>query len=201
MTRRRTLVLDAMGVIFGAQDDVAELLVPFVKRHGSTINLGKLSDYYERASLGLLEVDDFWRSLGLDPGVEDEYLAEHELNDGVLDFLAFARNEAIDVWCLSNDVSRWSLKLRKRFALQDLFVDFVISGDIGFRKPSKQAYRYLIDQIGRVPDLFVDDRARNVAAAQCAGIRSVVFGSDDDEYNNVADFEQLMNVVRTIDAC
>lgn len=191
MTRRRTVVLDAMGVIYRAQDDVAELLVPFVKRHGSQINLDNLSALYEQASLGLLDVDDFWRSLGLDPSLEDEYLAGHELNDGLLNFLTFARNAAMDVWCLSNDVSRWSLKLRERFELDELFVDFVISGDIGFRKPSVEAYRHLIDQVGRVPDLFVDDRSRNVKAAQSVGIRSILFGPDEGTNDCVCDFKTL----------
>ena len=30
----RTLVLDAMGVLYQASDGVAELLVPFVRKHG-----------------------------------------------------------------------------------------------------------------------------------------------------------------------
>ena len=30
----QTLILDAMGVLYQAGDDVAELLVPFVRKHG-----------------------------------------------------------------------------------------------------------------------------------------------------------------------
>ena len=199
VTRKRTIVLDAMGVIFRAQDDVVELLLPFLRSHGSSVDENDLLARYEKASLGVRNVDDFWRSFGLDPSVEDEYLASHELNDGVLDFLEFARKDGIDVWCLSNDVSRWSQKLRKRFALESLFVDFVISGDIGVRKPAEQAYRGLIDRIGYVPDLFVDDRARNVLAAESVGISSLRFGIEEDNCNSVLDFEALRSMLRYVD--
>ena len=187
-----------MGVIFRAQDDVAELLIPFVAKCGSSIEEGNLLDLYERSSLGVLDADDFWRELGLDPRIEDEYLTSHKLNEGVLDFLLFAQDNEIDVWCLSNDVSRWSMKLRKRFELEDKFVGFVISGDIGFRKPSGQAYRCLVDQIGSVPDLFVDDRARNVSAAQAAGIPSVCFGPSATKEDTVRDFAELIGMLSSL---
>ena len=195
MTRKRTIVLDAMGVIFRAQDDVAELLVPFINKRGSTMDTNKLNTLYKKTSLGLKNVDEFWRELGLSPDVEDEYLALHELNRGCLDFLAFARKEGLHVWCLSNDVSRWSLKLRERFALHDLFNGFVISGDIGYRKPSEQAYRCLIDRIGYVPDLFVDDRSANVSAAQSIGIRSILFDANPDIKSGTVDFDTLVTFV------
>lgn len=198
MTRKRNIVLDAMGVIYRAQDDVEELLVPFIRSHGASIDTSDLNVLYEKASLGQLDVDQFWRELDLSPTIEDDYLAGHELNEGVLDFLKFARNAGIDVWCLSNDVSRWSRKLRERFALEDLFVDFVISGDIGIRKPSEQAYQCLIDRIGIVPDLFVDDRARNVSAARSAGIRSVLFGPGKGTNDCVCGFKSLVALIDQI---
>ena len=177
MANTRVIVLDAMGVIYRAQDDVAELLVPFVARQGSRADARTVAALYEQASLGHLEADAFWRALGLDPCVEDDYLAGHCLNDGVSAFLELAHGSGIDVWCLSNDVSRWSIKLRERFALDAFFVDFVISGDIGHRKPSAEAYRQLLDRTGRVPELFVDDRPGNVRVARSLGIPSVCFGT------------------------
>lgn len=195
MTAKQTIVLDAMGVIFRAQDDVAELLVPFIRDHGCSIGATDLSELYERASLGHLDVDDFWRALGLDPNIEDEYLAGHDLNDGVLDFLHTVRENGWDVWCLSNDVSRWSIKLRERFMLDSYFAGFVISGDMGFRKPSRQAYRCLIERIGYVPHLFVDDRALNVAAADSIGIRSVRFDSGTTKRGEVRDFKSLKDYI------
>ena len=191
----RVVVLDAMGVMYRAQDDVAELLVPFVEQQGSRAGAREVATLYERASLGHLEADAFWHALGLDPSAEGDYLAGHHLNDGLLPFLESVRRSDIDIWCLSNDVSRWSVKLRERFALDEFFAGFVISGDIGYRKPSKQAYRCLLDRIGAVPDLFVDDRPSNVSVAQSMGIPSVCFGMGCDECGGVEDFAALSALI------
>ena len=191
---RNVIVLDAMGVMYRAQDDVAELLVPFVQRHRPSVPAEDVAARYTEASLGQLDADGFWRSLGLDPSVEDDYLSLHRLTDGLLEFLALARNEGVEVWCLSNDVSRWSLKLRERFRLTGLFAGFVISGDIGHRKPSTEAYRCLLDRLGTTPQLFVDDRPRNITAAQALGIPAFRFGTGCDGPDIAADFTQLIRI-------
>ena len=195
MASTRIIVLDAMGVIYRARDDVAELLVPFVRRHGSRANANDVAALYEKASLGQLDADAFWRALELDPGIEDDYLAGHDLSEGLFAFLESARISGIDVWCLSNDVSRWSVKLRERFGLDGLFADFVISADIGFRKPSEQAFRCLLDRIGGAPELFVDDRPRNVSVARSMGIPSVRFGTGCHEPGAVEDFSALSALI------
>ena len=190
-------MLDAMGVMYRAQDDVAELLVPFVQGHRPSVPAEHVAARYTEASLGQLDANGFWRSLGLHPSVEDDYLSSHRLTEGLLDFLALARSEGMEVWCLSNDVSRWSIKLRDRFALNSLFAGFVISGDIGHRKPSAQAYRCLLDRLGTTPQLFVDDRAHNVAAAQDLGIPAARFDPGGG-LDTVADFMELMRIATTM---
>ncbi len=200
MASARVIVLDAMGVIYRARDDVAELLVPFVERHGSWVGANDVAALYEKASLGHRDADAFWRALDLDPSVEDDYLAGHDLSEGLLAFLEVARSSGIDVWCLSNDISRWSVKLRERFALDGLFADFVISGDIGCRKPSEQAYHCLLDRIGGAPELFVDDRARNVSVARSMGIPSACFGTGCHERGGVKDFAALSALITMSDS-
>ena len=57
------LVLDAMG-LYEAGDDVAELLVPFVGRHGRADLLAEAIDRdYVEASLGRMDTDAFWRRI------------------------------------------------------------------------------------------------------------------------------------------
>ena len=192
---RRVVVLDAMGVMYRAQDDVAELLVPFIQQRRPTVVADDVSARYIEASLGQLDPDAFWRAFGLEPSVEDDYLSQHRLTEGLLDFLILARDSNIEIWCLSNDVARWSRKLRERFALTDLFAGFIISSEIGHRKPSPQAYRCLLDRIGAVPQLFVDDQPRNVKAAQNLGIPSTCFGPAHTTTNSVSGFSELAQIV------
>lgn len=171
----RCLVLDAMGVVFRAADDVTELLVPFVREAGGDVQA--VGSAYLAASLGTLSADDFWRAVGLDPDVEDAYLSGHALVPGAVDLLESARRVGMPVWCLSNDVERWSRKLRARLGIDALFAGAIISSEVGVRKPDPAIYRCLVDRSGFEPQtlLFVDDRPRNVDAAIAAGIPAVRF--------------------------
>ena len=67
--------------------------------------------------------------------MEDAYLARHSLTSDALEFLLAASNAGVAVWCLSNDVARWSTKLRNVFGLDDLLAGAVISSDARVRKP------------------------------------------------------------------
>ena len=169
-----------MGVIFRAGDDVAELLIPFVVRHGGCADTNAISAAYVDASLGRIDADAFWRRVGLDPSLEDAYLATHELMPGADAFIAAARRAELSVWCLSNDVGRWSAKLRTRFALDRAFAGVVVSSDVGFRKPDRAIFDALLARCGHRANelLFVDDRPANVEAAASLGIPSSVFGAD-----------------------
>jgi len=173
----RCVVLDAMGVLFQAADDVAELLIPFVAQAGGTDDPDAIEAAYLEASVGTIDADEFWRVVGLDPSIEDEYLSRHALVPGAEAFLQHAKRKKIPVWCLSNDVGRWSRKLRARFDIEDLLAGAVISSDAHARKPSREIYEYLLTQSGFRPEdvFFVDDRARNIAAALALGIAAEQF--------------------------
>ena len=70
------LVLDAMGVLYQAGDDVAELLVPFVRQRGTaSLSAEDIDRAYVAASLGQVEPADFWKRMGVDAALEDDYLA------------------------------------------------------------------------------------------------------------------------------
>ncbi len=177
----RILALDAMGVLYKSGDDVAELLEPFVLEKDG--DAGAVADAYHAASLGKISADAFWEQVGLSAELEDECLSRHELGAGVETALALA-NELFDgVCCLSNDVSRWSLKLRRRSGLEGHIGAWFISGEMWLRKPDPAIYRQMIDALGGSPNgiRFVDDREKNVAAARAAGIQAVLFTPGEDD--------------------
>ncbi len=169
------LVLDAMGVVFRAADDVAELLLPFVAEHGGSETA--VDAAYLEASLGRIEADEFWRRVGLDAGVEASYLARHALCPGITELLRDAAERDIPVWCLSNDVGRWSRHLRRELGIEACFSGATISSDVGLRKPDAAIYRAMLEAGGYAPGdlLFVDDRDNNVAVARSIGIESIRF--------------------------
>ena len=173
----RCLVLDAMGVHFAAADDVAEILIPFSRSAGGESDTHTIESLYLQASLGVIDADAFWGRVGLDAAVEDVYLSKHRLVAGAREFLTSARQAGLPVWCLSNDVGRWSRTLREKLGIERLLTGAVISSDAKVRKPDRGIYEQLLVATGYRPAelLFVDDRARNVAGAAAVGIPAIEF--------------------------
>jgi putative hydrolase of the HAD superfamily len=171
------LVLDAMGVIFKSADDVGELLVPFIAENSGSTNVEVIQAAYLEASLGKISPGAFWNRVDVSPDLEDEFLSRHELNTGVTELLSLTRDNGVPVWCLSNDVGRWSDKLRNILGIEQFLQGSIISGDVGVRKPDKEIYTILIHSSGYTVEniLFVDDREQNVVAARETGIETIMF--------------------------
>jgi putative hydrolase of the HAD superfamily len=192
------LVLDAMGVLYQAGDDVAELLVPFVREHGNAnLTAEAIDRAYVAASLGQTALADFWSDMGVDAAREDDYLAGHRLIDGTLDALPLLRARYGRLACLSNDVSRWSAKLRRQFGLEAWIDSWFISGDLGLRKPSPEIYRHAIDRLGvKASDItFVDDRPRNLDAARRLGLQTVLLdagGATASSHRTIRSLAELL---------
>jgi putative hydrolase of the HAD superfamily len=171
------LLLDAMGVLYQAGDDVAELLVPFVRRHGRTeLPAEEIEREYISASLGRTDSAAFWQRVGVNPALEDDYLAGHRLIEGTTEVLPALKDRFGCIACLSNDITDWSVKLRRRFALERWIDPWFISGDLGLRKPSAAIYQVVTERLAARPQdiVFVDDRLRNLDAAAMLGFRTVL---------------------------
>ncbi len=178
MTTIRWLVLDAMGVIYSAADDVAELLIPYLRDNGCRLAEAEIEDLYRGASLGQTTSSEFWQQCGVD-GNDAEYITRHTLSPGLKEVLEVARSRGVRVACLSNDVSEWAVLQRDHFGLAEFIDPWCISGDIGVRKPDTEAYRLLLSAIEADSRecLFVDDRRKNVDAARSVGFEAVQFGT------------------------
>jgi putative hydrolase of the HAD superfamily len=192
-----------MGVIFASADDVVELLQPFIISRSGESNPDRVSDLYVQASLGHISPDEFWSAVSLDPSVEDEYLSLHRLTDGLLPFLEKRTENVTSLWCLSNDVGRWSSKLRRHFKLDDYLDGAIISGDVGARKPDPAIYHMMLSQIGAPSEqiVLVDDRPKNLATAHDLGIRTVQFGgtvaqpcTPDESVKSFTDLADLLKL-------
>lgn len=198
MPSNRILALDAMGVIYAEADDGLNLLYPFIVEKGGTRNIQEIIRFYQEASIGRLSSGEFWRSVGVDPALEDEYLEGHRLTEGLLQFLDEMNSQGGQLWCLSNDISEWSRKLRKKFKLEHYFIDFVISAEVGACKPDPAIYKCLLEKSACAPSdmIFVDDRLRNIEAAQSLGMYGILFNpapadSQGHSYPIVGSFADL----------
>jgi len=183
--RETLVVLDAMGVIYASQDDVAELLIPYARSFGCTLSNREIEDLYLECSLGKFSSLALWQSLGAGGdlhALEEDYLNGHRLSEGLADFLGAMDAHNLQVACLSNDVAEWALSLRRRFGLNQRLTHWTISGNVGARKPDPAIYKHLLSATGREPEdcIFVDDRVRNIDIARDMGFKTVLFTRNPD---------------------
>ena len=194
-----------MGVIYQSCDDVEELLVPFIREKGSNIDKKIIEDLYTRTSLGEFSSEEFWTKVGVDYNLEDEYLDRHQLSVGLLDFLfVFKKQVKAPIYCLSNDVSEWSIKLRKKFQLDQYIEKWFISGDLKIRKPSSGIYDVLIREAINVKStqmLFVDDREKNIVKANECGIQTVLckINNSAERYNDEGESKVIYSFNELLD--
>jgi HAD superfamily hydrolase (TIGR01509 family) len=186
MRDAHVLVLDAMGVLYDHPDDVAELLIPYVRKLGCRMANYEIEGAYKECSLGRITSFEFWKMLGLSGKASDEtYCAQHRLTPKSSRVLEAAKIKGLKVCCLSNDVSEWSRILRSRLELDEQIIDWVISGDIGVRKPDTGIYRELLRRLDVPAEqvVFVDDRVANLRAASDLGIKCVLYERGQDIAN------------------
>lgn len=180
------LLLDAMGVIYVDGDDVKDLLIPFVIEHGGESDPKVIDAAYHEASVGRLSGHEFWERVGLSHDLEDKYLRRLTLTHDLAKLLENSASHFERIFCLSNDVSEWSFKLRRRFGLEPYFSGWFISGELGLRKPDPSIYERFLDNAEVAPGdvLFVDDRPRNLTAASKLGFEVVLYDPHGQQPEN-----------------
>jgi HAD superfamily hydrolase (TIGR01509 family) len=198
--KTKVVILDAMGVMYPIGDDVKDLLYPFIAKKGGISDIDKITSLYLAASLGNMTATEFWQSVGVAPNLEDEYLQRHKLTDGLIEFLEAINSSGGEVWCLSNDLSEWSRKLRDRFKLERYLRGFVISGDVGLRKPDPAIFEHLIRRldVDAGDAVFVDDNPKNLDSAIKLGLKTILFNAsgenpDHSGHEAVRNFNELLH--------
>ena len=203
----KLVVLDAMGVIYIARDDVKELLIPFLRRKGCRVSDDVIYSLYKSCSLGRFSSMEFWHQLQVqEPGesLDSEYIQGHVLSDGLLDFLQKMKAHDIPVACLSNDVLEWAQKLQHFHHLDEYISFWVISGAVGVRKPDAEIYEILMRNTGYGSRncVFIDDHLENLDTANRLGFTTLLFAADQTQsfsskhaiVSSFREIESLINI-------
>ena len=175
-TNQPLVVFDAMGVLYLIGDDESELLIPYLRELGCRLDVDEIHQAYEDASVGRLTSAEFWQVCGVQ-GDDQTYCSRHTLTPGMDSLLEDLSQAGVRMACLSNDVSEWSRILRARFGLERWIPTWVISGDVGVRKPDPEVF-HILAQRTEVPldtMVFFDDAQRNIDAALRLGMDAIRF--------------------------
>lgn len=140
---------------------------------------------WQAAKLGRMTSDAYWRQmmaeLGLDPSGDvaafrSELFEGEQLNAAVV-AIAERLSRRYPLALLSNATDELEQLLAEQFGIQHLFQIVVNSATVGVAKPDPQAYWLALEGLGLEPSeaLFIDDKSRNIVAAEALGIPSIHF--------------------------
>ncbi len=140
---------------------------------------------WQAAKLGQMTSTAYWRQmmaeLGLDPQCDVDafragLFAGEELNAAVV-ALAQRLGARYPLALLSNATDELEMLLEQRFGIHHLFQVVVNSATAGVAKPDPAAYHLALKGLDLQPHeaLFIDDKPRNIDAAEALGIPSILF--------------------------
>ena len=174
----KAIVLDMYGVIVKQTGDD---FVPYVQRAFPGLSAEDIYPSWFRANIGETTSLEVWKAIGFQGDlekIEKEYLDTITLSDGFLDFIEKVRNQ-YKLAMISNDSSRWSRYLREKFNIDRYFDVISVSGDLRVKKPDERIFLLTLEKLGVNAEecIYVDDRRRNLGAANKVGMHPVLFNN------------------------
>lgn len=127
---------------------------------------------------------EFWSNYANSVGtiLPEGWFDEYERVTGFIDIpgmISIVKNlqeQGFRTPMLSN-IQHYQANVVRRFCYYDLFDPVLLSYEIGFEKPQKEAFTVLLDQIqlSSKDVIFIDDQKENVDAAKALGIDAILF--------------------------
>ena len=193
----KAIILDMYGVIM--RQDGSDF-APYVQKFFPELTYEQITQPWFRADRGEIDMLEVWKAIGFEgdlEAIDREYLDTLELNEGVHAFAQKMR-PLCKMTILSDDNSRWSRYLRRKFDIDQHFDAVCISAETGITKPNERAFEIALERLGcRAEEcVFIDDRPRNLAAAQALGMRAVLMGSRGDwQGERASSFDELAGIL------
>ncbi len=182
-----TVVFDVYGVLM---KESRGNLIPFVQERRPDLELDFVRGIFRLGGLGRLTGQEMLYALGFRgdlAALEREYL-DHwlTLDPDALPTLKWAAVR----WplaVLSNDVAPWSRYVLERYDLNRFFMEKVISGDVGLRKPDPAIFELLLRRLGCPAGdcVFIDNSAANLRVARTLGLSTIHFNRDGEAFDGL----------------
>lgn len=136
---------------------------------------------------GKILENEFWRKIGKKINsselqkvkkslIYDTFKEKAKLNNSILKMVKKIQENEIKVGVLSN-LEKTTHTILEEFELLDGFAFQFYSHKIGFAKPDKRLFKYVINNVPFKPSeiFFIDDKISNVQTANSIGIKSIKY--------------------------
>ena len=173
----KVFVFDNFGVVMN------ELSYIWEKRHlTSDRELQERSDIGAEADRDEISADEMFRKYGkmikqTGPEVRAEWRGTVRVNWEVIDIVKDLRKNGYKVVMFSNATSSILRDYMASFGILDEFDRIFISSEMKLIKPEPESFKYVLSEMGvRAKNaMMIDDRERNIAAAEAMGMECILF--------------------------
>ncbi len=194
----RLVLYDIAGVLYKERRLIPDVLTPLLK--GEVSNEELLHRYQDRKK-GEMTEEKFWEGVTDWKRKQEEFIKNLHAQDLTQVMNVQAEKKAI----LSNHFKVWADAIIKRDHLERYFDQIFISEEIGFAKPDKAAYEFVLRtmHVKAEETLFVDDQERNLIPAGELGIKTVWFRHDEKSTNfkpnfTITSLDEVAKIVETL---
>ncbi len=142
------------------------------------------SESARQASRGEIKVSEHWEAvrvaLGIHPedmsGFLERYWSSDDINWALLDFIR-QLHPRYKVGLLSNAWDDLRQTMHRRWNIDGLFDQMIISAEVKMVKPEPRIFSMAVERLGVQPaeSIFVDDIQENIAAAIAQGINAILY--------------------------
>jgi putative hydrolase of the HAD superfamily len=169
-----TILTDYFGVIDSSRYD------SWLARHGYTRS-GEFADLSNLTDEGRISMQQFFDGLGRLSGLSSDSIKndfdEHAaINVELLELLKSLKGK-YKIVLVSNASGHYLREILKRYNLEPIFDEIIISGEIGIIKPNREIFDYALDRAGTTAEkaIFIDDHEFNTVPAEGYGIKAVLY--------------------------
>lgn len=168
------VVFDMIGVIFRSEmmTDVLYRIMPHA------VTKKKLKALYHKFEIGKINSRTFWMGLKIrnHKRIERGFLDRTVLDEDVFTVTKMLKNK-YRLAILSNMPKEWGRHFVKKYDLDRIFDEIILSGEVKATKPSKKIYEIATNRCGKF--CFIDDRLENLKAAKRFGIKTIFMERKD----------------------
>lgn len=184
-SKNKVLVFDFGGVIAkGNKAEVGKFISTelFISQEEAMKAQADLKVYQDRGGLE----ENFWQEFARSVGkplpdnwmqrLDDVRLQSIKAIPGMLELIRKLHEQNYQTALLSN-VRMTQARIKRKLGYYDLFNPVLLSYEIGVGKPNSQAYKILLERLGRSPEsiIFIDNKSANIEAARSLGIDGILF--------------------------
>lgn len=172
----KAIIFDCFGVLYLGAHRALEERWP--------VHAVELDNLTRQLDYGYMDKDEYCKQAGLIVGVSPDEIesilkSEHTLNHPLISYIEKDLTPHYKIAMISNIGRGWIQNMFDDHLLNDVFEVVVQSGDEGVTKPHPQIFELAAERLGCEPAqcIIVDDLPENIAGADAAGMRGIVYGN------------------------